>query len=466
MGDLVQKYIRGTTAVKISQEIEEAVRSGRLLPGDRLPPVRELAGELGISPTTVASAYQSLQSRAVLVAHKRRGTRVSHRPLAGSPAGLGGRAAGVPGGPGGSGRRRRQVMPKGAIDLSDGNPDPALLPSFDRILRELKYKPRLYGEEPMHAGLIDLMRREMKADGVDVHQCAVVSGAMEGLDRLFAEHLRAGDRVAVEDPGFTGHHDLIASRGLTLVPVRIDAEGMLPDALERACREGVKAVLITPRAQSPTGAALTAQRARELRRALRRAPEALVIEDDHASFLCAESVPCECVHDRAGRWAHIRSLSKSFNPDLRLAVMTGDDQTMNAVLDRIVVAERWVSHMLQATAHALLSDKTVRAQVREAGRTYDQRRDTLIALLEDAGLQPTGRSGYNVWLPVQEETPTVQGLAAAAGGGFAVAAGERFRLASPPGIRITASRLEAKDAKSFTDALMDTLSRSAQRPAM
>jgi DNA-binding transcriptional MocR family regulator len=239
-------------------------------------------------------------------------------------------------------------------------------------------------------------------------------------------------------------------------------------------------------------------------------PQTLLIEDDHASFLCA-STPCACVHsaeaigkkdvsrakqrdgekgrrgererERRGRlfspsphlplspsvslprWAHIRSLSKSFNPDLRLAVMTGDDQTMNAVLDRIIVAERWVSHMLQATAYALLSDKTIRAQVRDAGRAYDERRDTLIALLEDAGFQPSshwGRSGYNIWLPVTEETPTVQGLAVAAGGGFAVAAGERFRLASPPGIRITASRLEAKDAQRFVNAIVDVVPRSSR----
>src|SRR4029453_11460178 len=102
----------------------------------------------------------------------------------------------------------------------------------------------------MHAGLISAMQREMENDGIKAGHCAVVSGSMDGLDRLFTEHLRPGDRIAVEDPGFTGHHDLIASRGLSLVPVRIDEEGMLPESLERALVEGVRAVLITVRAQS------------------------------------------------------------------------------------------------------------------------------------------------------------------------------------------------------------------------
>jgi len=414
------------TAVKIASDIETAVRAGRLQPGDRLPTVREMAGDLNVSPATVANAYRTLQARAIVVAHKRHGTRVSHRPMA--------TAAG-----------RKTAIPAGVVDLSDGNPDPALLPSFDRVLRKLKYTPHLYGEASMHAGLIKLMSREMKADGVRVGQCAVVNGTMDGLDRLLAEHLRPGDRVAVEDPGFSGHHDLVASRGLTLVPVRIDEEGMLPESLERACITGIKAVLITLRAQSPTGAAITELRAKELRRVLRRAPEVLVLEDDHASFLC--DVPCACVHEQDGRWAHLRSLSKSFNPDLRLSVMTGDNQTMNSVLDRLILIERWVSHLLQSTAFALLSDKTVRAKVRKAGRTYDERREMTKKAMVAEGLKPIGRTGFNIWLPVPEETPLVQGLGSV---GWAVAAGERFRLASPPGLRITVSRMQPQVATRYS----------------
>jgi DNA-binding transcriptional MocR family regulator len=295
---------------------------------------------------------------------------------------------------------------------------------------------------------------------------------MDGIDRLLAENLKPGDRVAVEDPGFTGHHDLVASRGLTLVPVSIDAEGMLPEALARACVQGVSAAIITLRAQSPTGAAMSSDRARELRHVLQRRPEALIIEDDHASFLC-ESIPSACLHSAAPRarsahptsaaasirWAHIRSFSKSFNPDLRLAVMTGDDQTMARVLDRIVVAERWVSHMLQATAHALLSDSRSMSLVERAGREYDRRRQALVEILQRGGLRPQGRTGYNLWLPVQEETSTVQALAAS---GWAVAAGERFRLSSPAAIRITASRLVPTDARKLAAAIIDVLTSPSQ----
>jgi DNA-binding transcriptional MocR family regulator len=426
--------ITGRTAVKIASDIEAAIRNGHLQPGERLPAVRELAQVLKVSPATVANAYHTLQSRAVVVAQNRRGTCVSHHPRAAA--------------------RRPHSVPKGAVILNDGNPDPRLLPSLQPILSKLQYKPHLYGDEPMHKGLIAVMRRLMRSEGVSAGHCAVVNGAMDGIDRILGEHLRPGDRIAVEDPGFSGHHDLLAARGLSLVPVAIDEAGMMPDSLERACAMGIHAILITPRVQSPTGAALSEARARELRRILSRVPQTLIIEDDHASFIC-EHVSYQPLHQASGRWAHLRSFSKSFNPDLRLAVMTGDDQTMMRILDRLVVIERWVSNILQSAAHALVSDVRVRAKVRQAGRTYDRRRVALMTALQGHGLSPIGSSGYNVWLPVAEETSVVQELAAA---GWAVAAGERFRLKSSPGLRITVSRLEAADGKRFAASLSSILS--------
>ncbi len=441
MNTSVQTIIAGRTAVKIAETIERAIRAGQLAPGDPLPTVRALAAARRVSPATVASAYRLLQARALLVAHGRRGTRVGPRPLAGA--------------------QRRHIVPPGAVDLSDGNPDPALLPAFDRILRDLDYGPHLYGGNTLHAGLIAQMGREMEADGIRVGPFCVVQGAMDGIDRLLSEHLRPGDRVAVEDPGFTGHHDLVASRGLSLAPVRIDTEGMRPDALDGVCREGVQAVLITPRAQSPAGAMLSPQRAGELRRVLRRWPEVLVIEDDHASFLCAG--PFQRVHEPEGRWAHIRSFSKAFNPDMRLAVMTGDERTLTRLLDRLVVIERWTSFLLQTAAHRLLTDADVRNRVTLAGRIYDERREALLAALRRRGFDPQGVSGYNIWLPVGEETSTVQGLAAA---GWAVAAGERFRLASPAGIRITAARLTPSDAERFASSLAAVLAPPRRSPTV
>src|SRR6185437_84762 len=117
--------------------------------------------------------------------------------------------------------------------------------------------------------------------GVRGGSLCVVSGALDGIERVLDAHLRPGDRVAVENPGYAALFDLLRARGLALEPVAIDERGMRPDALSRALRRGACAAIVTPRGQNPTGATLDAPRAAELREVLASAPQTLVIEDDH-----------------------------------------------------------------------------------------------------------------------------------------------------------------------------------------
>ncbi len=425
--------IRGSTAAEIARSVEEAVREGSLDAGERLPPVRGLADSLRVSPATVAAAYKALQSRGVIVSRGRLGTRVSHRPM----------HRAVP----------RPPAPPGVRDLSDGNPDAALLPSHAEALRTIDPSVRLYGAPKEDPDLVRLATRDFAESGVAVGEVCVVSGAFDGIEQALRVHLRPGDTVGVEDPGFGGIFDLVSSRGLNLAPMRVDAEGVLPGEVARVCDEGAAAVFLTPRAHNPTGAYITEARARDLRRVLRRRPDVLLIENDHAAWIT--DAPFNPVHEaKRGRWVNVRTLSKALNPDLRLAVMTGDEATMTRVMDRMIVCERWVSHILQRTAYALLSDVGVRRQLREACRTYGERRRALVDALNAAKIAAVCRSGFNVWLNVAEETPVVQGLL---GEGWAVSAGERFRIQSEPAIRVTVATLRPEEATAFAEALSRVL---------
>ncbi len=441
MLETVQNYIRGRGAVNVAASIEQAVREGAMVSGQRLPTVRELAQALGISPTTVAAAYRSLQSRGVIVSQGRRGTRIAHRPVMQTAPAF--------------------RPPPGARVLWDGNPDPALLPSMRQALAAIDPTPRLYGGDLHHGPFVDLMARYMRDAGVQVGELCVVNGAMDGIERVFAERLKPGDKVIVEDPGFGNIYELAMSRGLALVPVTLDDDGVLPESLEKACAGGADAMVIIPRAQNPTGAAMPPERAAELIAILDRHPDVLVIEDDHAGWIldCA----LHGLHHGRRRFAHIRSLSKAFNPDFRLAVMTGDDQTMRRVLDRLLVGERWVSHILQRAAAAMLSDDGVMGALREAAETYAGRREALVGALRENGFHPTGRCGYNVWIPLPEESPAVAGLLSR---GWAVAAGERFRLNSPPAIRITAATLQPAEAALLAKDLAECLKPDRTCPAV
>jgi DNA-binding transcriptional MocR family regulator len=201
-------------------------------------------------------------------------------------------------------------------------------------------------------------------------------------------------------------------------------------------------VVTVPRAQNPLGAAVDEQRAGELRRLIAPHADVLIVEDDHASLVAG--APFFSLASRSWpRWAVIRALSKMLHPDLRVALIAGDPTTIARVEGRQALGPRWVSHILQATAAELLLDPAFEAIVTRAREVYAARRNALIRALAEHDVPAHGRSGLNVWVPVREEAPVVRALLQA---GWLVTAGEQFRFASAPGIRVTTAGLAEPDA--------------------
>ena len=116
----------------------------------------------------------------------------------------------------------------------------------------------LYGEPAVSPELAEYARASLTADGVPAEHFAVTAGALDGIERVLTAHLRPGDRVAVEDPGWANLLDLLAALGFSAEPVRVDDDGPLAADVARALRRGVRAVVVTTRAQNPTGAAVSA----------------------------------------------------------------------------------------------------------------------------------------------------------------------------------------------------------------
>ena len=397
------------------------MREGRLRPGACLPTVRALARELRVSPATVAAAYGTLRQRGLIVAQGRRGTRVAARPPLAFP--------------------RLEPSPRSSLrNLAEGNPDPRLLPSLATALRKVPRRPRLYGEPPHR--LLGIAARAFEADGIPGHAVCVVAGAMDGIERVLQAHLRPGDRVAVEDPGYDAVLDLVGALGLAAEPVALDDEGPLPADLHRALAMGCRALVLTPRAQNPTGAALTEARAHELRRLLDAHPDLLVLEDDHAGAVAGAPVLTLCSRGRS-RWAVVRSVSKSLGPDLRLALLAGDSTTVARVVGRQALGCGWVSHLVQDVVATFLSDAATLRSLRRAALAYRDRREALRKALERRGIASHGRSGLNVWVPAREEASVVAAMADA---GLAVRAGERYRIRSRPAVRLTTAALRPEEA--------------------
>ena len=399
--------------------LEADVAAGRVLPGTAVVSVRQTAAALGVSSATVSKAMAELQRRGVVVSRPRSGLRVAERPPLRATVSFGG-------------------VPAGARDLVTGSPDPALLPDLKAALRRIEAPQRLYGAEPVLPELAEVAAAAFAADDIPATRITALNGALDAIERVLAAHLSPGDAVAVEDPGWPGVLDLARALGLRLLPVAVDERGMTPEALAAAIGDGACAVVLTPRGHNPCGSALDAARAKELRGVL--TDDVLVLEDDHLGPVAG--TPWHTLVAGRERWAAVRSVSKWLGPDLRLALLAGDETTLARVEGRQALGPGWVSSIVQRLAVALWDDPAVA----KAAEAYAERREALSALI-DAAPAP---SGINLWVPVPDEYAAVRRLR---DDGWAVAAGEPYRLSPGSAIRITTATLLPEEASELAQAV-------------
>ena len=425
----------------MASSVEDAIRRGTLAPGAPLPSVRKLAAATGVSPTTAAAALADLRRRGLIVTRARRRSHVSPRPPI---------AASTP----------VAAVPAGARDLASGHPDDSLLPDLAAALARIELRPRSYDGEPVLPELVELARTDFAEAGVRADHICLSSGALDGVERVLGVHLAPGDRVAVEDPCYSALLDLVRAMGLVAVPVAVDQCGLIPERLTAVLASGVAAVVLTPRGQNPTGAALDRPRARELAKVVERYPDVLIVEDDHQGPVAG--APGLTVVPRRTRWARVRSVTKSLGPDLRLAFVAGDELTVDRLEGRLALGPGWVSEILQRVVLELMGSRTVQARLERATRVYGERREALLEALAMHGIAASGRSGFNVWVPVPEESFVVSSLLSR---GWFVAAGAPYRLETPPAVRVTTATLRQDEAKGFAADLADILSPARRRRA-
>jgi DNA-binding transcriptional MocR family regulator len=422
----IEQRMTAPSARGLADAVGRAVGDGALASGDRLPPIRTVAAQLGLSPTTVSAAWARLIRAGTLRTDGRRGTVVAAQ-LAG-PARY---------------RATREQGTRFDVDLSPGTPDPLLLPDLRPALRRIEpaTTPSTYLDDPVLPALADAVRAEWP---FEPERLTVVDGAMDALQLFVGTHLRYGDRVAVEDPGFPPLLDLLESAGVVAIPVRVDDDGPRPGDVQAAVRAGAQALFIQPRAQNPTGASLTPARVAELVQVL-RAADAAIVEDDSAGAV-ASSPALSLGAVLPARTLHVRSYSKSHGPDLRLAAVAGPAALVDPMVERRFLGQGWTSRLLQSVLADLLTDPRARQSVERARRTYAQRRAGVIAGLAAEGITVGGRDGINLWLPVEDESGALLRLAAH---GIGASAGRPFMVRpdqGAPHLRVTVGLARADHA--------------------
>ncbi len=424
----------------IASGIARLITSGELAPGDRLPTVRALAGDLGVSPATVSHAWQTLSAAGLIVSRGRSGSTVRSAPREWLPQ----RYRGLHG------------LADARLDLSRGTPDPELLPTFGVALGRLSGRAdtRSYQDKPDIPELHDLLRETWPAP---VESITVTNGALDAIDRAMAALVRFGDRVIVENPTFPPFMDLLEHYGLEAVPVPLDAEGMIPEAFAIALATSPTLVLLQPRAHNPTGVSMSVERAERLATLLKRsrsAAHAIVIEDDH-SWAITTASDVSLARLLPERVLHVRSVSKSHGPDLRIGALGGPRELVDRIVARRLLGPGWTSRMLQNVLFELLTGAESVAQVEAAGRAYEQRQVAFAAAMGEQGIQLSARDGINIWLSVDDERAATVSLAAA---GISVAPGTPFLVgAGAPHVRVTVGMI-----RDDTDAIAAAIATAAR----
>jgi DNA-binding transcriptional MocR family regulator len=372
--------IAGGSAVEIADSVRELVERGLLSPGDALPPVRSLADRLGVNRNTVVAAYRLLAQAGLVASRGRGGTLVAGlAPVA-----------------------QEGFAPDSVLrDIGTGNPDPDFIPDPSAALSRVVGRPVLYGEPVIDRGLETWATGwmgEAVGEGRDF-RLTITGGASDAIDRLLSQALTRDDAVALEDPCFLSSLNTVRLGGYRPVAVPVDGEGMTVEGLRAALEAGVRAVVCTPRAQNPTGASLTKERAALLRAVLAEHPYVLVIEDDHFSLLSTQPYH-SLIGPEHRRWALIRSVSKFLGPDMCLAVAASDPETAERLALRLSPGTTWVSHLLQRLVHALLTDGEVASGIRRAAEHYAARNAAFCELLAECGIEAAPGDGLNVWVPL------------------------------------------------------------------
>ncbi|MET9578063.1 PLP-dependent aminotransferase family protein [Streptomyces sp. DT199] len=361
----------GGRRAALIRALREAVRSGRLAAGTRLPPYRSLAADLGVARNTVADAYAELVAEGWLTARQGSGTRVAERAEPLRPA------ARVPKKAPPRARGPRHDLMQGTPDVS-AFPRTAWLASYRRALQQAPNEVFGPGDPAGRRELREALTEYLaRARGVRTapERIVICSGFAHALRLLFGGGVLRGP-LAVEAYGLGFHREVLAAAGVRTVPLPLDEHGARVDRLGRE-----RAVLLTPAHQFPTGGPLhPARRAALIDWAGTR--DGLVLEDDYDGEFRYDRKPVGAVQGLdPERVIHIGSVSKSLSPAVRLGWMVLPERYVDAVLAAKGEREAWASVLDQLSLADFLVSGSYDRHVRRMRQRYRSRRDRLVAAL-------------------------------------------------------------------------------------
>ncbi|MFK8250860.1 aminotransferase-like domain-containing protein [Ancylobacter terrae] len=428
--------------------LEADIGAGALAAGTQLPPHRALAQHLGLSLSTVTKAYREAGVRGVVTGRIGQGTFVSAPSARHGGRGASGGAVNL------------------GINLSpDVDQRAALRASFAELTRgagrDGLFAYDAQGGLPEHrAGLAEWIATPGFRPATE--QVFATNGAQHGLDLALAILARPGETILVEELTYVGFKALASLRGHRLEPVAMDAEGVVPEALEAAAAaSGARIVYLMPTLHSPTGRTMGATRRRRIAEVIARA-DLHLIEDDVYGFL-SEPKPEPIAGLAPERTLYLASLSKVFELGFRAGAMS----VPAALVDRAQFALRataWSATPMLFEAALRLARSGAMARILDDLRRECRQRVGLFRRFFPDAAGPAGApAGYHVWLPLPAGWSAADLFFAARNDGVLLTPpGSASADGAPePGLRLC---LGAATGSADLERAMKVLRRLADRP--
>ena len=468
---------------QVFQQLKDSIHCGKLPAGARLPATRELAGLLGLNRTTISAAYELLESEGLISGQVGRGSFVTSAPGR-DPHGLDWRALLTPGAS--SPPLPQPAASKATISFAASRPAELMFPmdefrkSCEEVVRGAEIGAILQlgspgGYAPLRQYLISEARRLGTMGPRD--DLIVTSGCQQALDLLQRVLVRAGDKIAVEDPVYPGVKNLFLCAGAQVVGVPVGRDGIDLEALQRVLeRERPKLLLVTPNFQNPTGATMPLAARKALLQMVRAAGVAL-IENDTYGDLRYEGASLPAV--KSEDTILLRSFSKIAFPGLRVGWAVGPQAVIARMIEAKQLSDLHSDHLSQA----------VLLRFAESGRLEQHRQRTRAAGAEKlkavlAACErylPEGSSftrpqgGMNLWVRLPEPLDAGELLLRAQRENVTYLPGRYFTISRPDpgGLRLSFAGLTPQQISTgvsilgeiFTTELERTKSARSLEPA-
>lgn len=449
---------------QIAHFYESAIEDGRVLVGDRLPPIREVASTCEVTRATVQDAYRRLADRGLVEGTVGRGTVVLATPSTGDAQPAGGgrllspyaeaalrRTRGMAGAP---------ALPLGqqlVANFAELQPDDAQFPiaewreAMDAVLEQhgrdlLGYGHSTFGLESLRQLLA--MRLHASDPGLMADQLLVTAGAQQALDLVLRTVCSAGDTVVVTQPSYHHMHGLLRAHGLQVVQVPFGPDGLDQAQLQRVlARPSVRMCYLMPTFHNPTGRTLDLEQRRALIEAISDTDVVLVEDEYQHSLRCrGEALPTLRSMDRRGRTLTVSTVSKDLFPALRIGWIVGNLQLLEpmAAVKRFMDLE--TSALLQAALVEFMQrggfDRHLNQQRDELRRRHEALQSACAQHLPDGCRVTDPDGGFVAWLELPNPGQGEQLAELAVERGVRVVPGSAFDLDGAPsrGVRLSLTR--------------------------